>query len=126
MLDRDLADIYGVSTQRLNEQVRRNRDRFPEDFMFQLTLEEAKAIFASRSQFATLKRGQNPKYSPYAFTEHGSRKLEGVVIQGYLPLLTRPAHIVYFFRDVHGECPTTAQANAFGSPQIFLPAVKPL
>jgi hypothetical protein len=72
MLDRDLADVYGVSTKRLNEQVKRNRDRFPEDFMFQLSLEEAKAILISRSQFATLKRGQNPKYAPLAFTEHGA------------------------------------------------------
>lgn len=44
MLDRDLAAIYGVSTKRLNEQVKRNRDRFPVDFMFQLSLEEAKAV----------------------------------------------------------------------------------
>ena len=72
MLDRDLAAIYGVSTKRLNEQVRRNRDRFPEDFLFRLTMEEATALFSSRSQIATLKRGQNPKYAPYAFIEHGA------------------------------------------------------
>jgi phage regulator Rha-like protein len=70
MLDRDLADLYEVSTKRLNEQVRRNRSRFPEDFMFQLTAEEAAAL---RSQSATLKagRGQHRKYFPYAFTEQG-------------------------------------------------------
>jgi hypothetical protein len=70
MLDRDLALLYGVETKRLNEQVRRNTERFPEDFMFQLTKEEA---LSSRSQFATLneQRGQNIKYLPYAFTENG-------------------------------------------------------
>lgn len=54
MLDRDLAQLYGVPTKRLNEQVRRNIKRFPPDFMFQLTKEEAKSL---RSQFATLKHG---------------------------------------------------------------------
>ena len=71
LLDRDLALVYGVSVKRLNEAVKRNRARFPSDFMFQLTWEEADR---SRSQIATLKRGQNIKYLPYAFTEHGSVK----------------------------------------------------
>lgn len=64
MIDRDLAMLYGVETKRLNEQVKRNIERFPEDFMFQLTYEEC-----SRSQIATLniKQGQNIKYLPYAF-----------------------------------------------------------
>jgi hypothetical protein len=53
----------------LNEQIKRNRERFPEDFMFQLTSEEYNSL---RSQFATLKRGQHRKYLPYAFTEHGA------------------------------------------------------
>ena len=63
MLDSDLAELYSVSTKRLNEQVRRNIDRFPEDFMFVLTKEEADSL---RSQFATLKkgRGQHSKYLP--------------------------------------------------------------
>ena len=71
MLDSDLAELYGVSTKRLNEQVRRNIDRFPEDFMFVLTKEEVDFL---RSQIATLKkgRGQHSKYLPYAFTEHGA------------------------------------------------------
>lgn len=71
MLDADLAYLYGVSTGRLNEQVKRNRRRFPADFMFQLTADEARAL---RSQFATLKpgRGKHRKYLPYAFTEHGA------------------------------------------------------
>lgn len=71
MLDRDLAELYGVATSRLNEQVKRNAERFPDDFMFQLTREEAASL---RSQIATFKpgRGQFSKYRPYAFTEHGA------------------------------------------------------
>jgi hypothetical protein len=71
MLDTDLAALYGVSTKRFNEQVRRNHSRFPVDFMFQLTGEEWDAL---RSQFATLNagRGRHRKYLPYAFTEHGA------------------------------------------------------
>lgn len=68
MLDADLAELYGVETRRLNEQVRRNSERFPEDFMFQLTGEE----FANlKSQFATSSWGGRRKL-PYAFTEHGA------------------------------------------------------
>ena len=76
MLDRDLAKIYGAPTEAFNQAVKRNRQRFPEDFMFRLTLEEAKALQASRSQFVTLKRGQNVKYLPYAFTDE-VQKLAG-------------------------------------------------
>lgn len=72
ILASDLAKLYGVTTKRLNEQVKRNRARFPDDFMFQLTSEEAESLRRSRSQFATLKRGRNIKYLPYAFTEHGA------------------------------------------------------
>ena len=76
MLDKDLAELYGVSTKRLNEQVKRNRYRFPEDFMFQLTKEESDF---SRSQFATLKQGQNVKCLSYAFTEQGVAMLSSVL-----------------------------------------------
>ena len=71
LLDTDLAALYDVPTKRFNEQVKRNLERFPADFMFQLTEEEWAAL---RSQFATLKsgRGQHRKYLPYAFTEHGA------------------------------------------------------
>ena len=71
LLDTDLAILYDVPTKRFNEQVRRNLERFPADFMFQLTQEEWDAL---RSQIATLKtgRGQHRKYLPYAFTEHGA------------------------------------------------------
>ena len=93
ILDRDLAMLYGVEVKRLNEQVKRNRDRFPDDFAFRLTPQEVtnlKSQFAtssspgmrsqiatasaqrSRSQIATMKRGHNIKYRPYAFTEHGA------------------------------------------------------
>ena len=72
ILDSDLADIYGVPTKRLNEQVRRNSDRFPPDFLIRLTPEELEEIQRSRSQNATLKRGSNIKYLPFAFTEHGA------------------------------------------------------
>ena len=103
ILDRDLARLYGVETKRLNQQVQRNLERFPEDFMFQLTKEEAelsrsqfatlndgsdnlKSQFAtssedsSRSQFATLNgRGHNIKHLPYAFTENGIAMLSSVL-----------------------------------------------
>jgi phage regulator Rha-like protein len=79
MLDADLAQLYGVTTKRLKEQVKRNRDRFPDDFMFQLRLAEGKSILALRSQFATLKRGQHLKYAPYAFTEHGAIMVANVL-----------------------------------------------
>lgn len=69
ILDADLAALYGVTVKRLNEQVRRNAARFPENFMFRLSTGEWNSL---RSQFATLKRGQHRKYLPYAFTEHGA------------------------------------------------------
>jgi len=68
MIDSDLAQLYGVETKVFNQAVKRNRDRFPEDFMFQLTKEEAESL---RSQFVTLKparRGQHRKYLPHVFT----------------------------------------------------------
>lgn len=69
ILDKDLAELYHVETKRLNEQVRRNSERFPPEFMFQLTKEEWDSL---RSQNATKNgRGQHTKYAPYAFTEHG-------------------------------------------------------
>ncbi len=88
MLDRDLAELFGVATRVLNQAVSRNSERFPDDFMFQLSLEEGKALLLSRSQFASLnsrsqsvilKRGTNLKYRPYAFTEHGTVMLANVL-----------------------------------------------
>jgi len=92
MLDSDLAELYQVPTKRLNEAVRRNSNRFPEDFMFQLTGEEVDSL---RSQFATSNVGPQPdslrfqfetssgrggrRYLPYAFTEHGVAMLSSVL-----------------------------------------------
>ena len=76
ILDRDLAELYDVEIKRLNEQVKRNIERFPESFMFKLTIEEFDSI---RSQNATLKRGAHRKYPPYAFTEQGVAMLSGVL-----------------------------------------------
>ena len=96
VLDSDLAVVYGVTTKRLNEQLRRNRRRFPEDFAFQLTAKEFEAL---RSQFATLEergvrragsnwsqiatlktgRGQYRKYRPWVFTEHGALQAANIL-----------------------------------------------
>ena len=77
MLDSDLAELYGVTTKRLNEQVRRNLSRFPEDFMFQLTELETQLL---RSQIATSKEGRGGRrYLPYAFTEQGVAMLSSVL-----------------------------------------------
>ena len=77
MLDSDLAKLYGVTTKRLNEQVKRNKERFPDDFMFQLTREEAEFL---RSHFATSNPGSGGRrYAPYVFTEHGALMLANVL-----------------------------------------------
>jgi hypothetical protein len=78
MLDSDLAELYQVDVKALNQAVRRNIDRFPADFMFQLTAEEAELL---RSQTVTLKsgRGRHSKYLPYAFTEQGVAMLSSVL-----------------------------------------------
>jgi phage regulator Rha-like protein len=91
MLDSDLAEFYGVEVKRLNEQVKRNIERFPEDFMFQLSEEEYNLLRSQnvtfekwdslRSQNATIevRRGQHRKYSPYAFTEQGVAMLSAIL-----------------------------------------------
>ena len=78
MLDSDLALIYDVDVKRLNEQVKRNNERFPEQFMFKLSTEEYNFL---RSQIATLetKKGSHRKYLPFAFTEHGVSMLSAVL-----------------------------------------------
>jgi len=76
MLDRDLAKLYGVTTGNLNKAVNRNLDRFPDDFMFQLTPDEYNSL---RFQFGILKKGQHSKYLPYAFTEQGVAMLSSVL-----------------------------------------------
>ncbi len=76
MLDADLAELYGVPTKRLNEQVRRNADRFPEDFMFQLTEAEKRQVVAICDHLKRLRYSPN---LPYAFTEHGAVMLASVL-----------------------------------------------
>ncbi|MBN1132563.1 MAG: ORF6N domain-containing protein [Bacteroidales bacterium] len=76
MIDSDLAEIFGVKTYRLNEQVKRNRDRFPEDFMFQLTAEEKQEVIANCDHLEKIKFSST---NPYAFTEHGTIMLANVL-----------------------------------------------
>ena len=77
LLDRDLAALYGVPAKVLNQAVKRNGERFPGDFMFELTWGEWEAVL--RSQFVTLKRGEHRKYRPYVFTEQGVAMLSSVL-----------------------------------------------
>jgi hypothetical protein len=90
MIDEDLAELYGVPTKQLNQQVSRNKRRFPSDFVFRLTKEEAEALRSQfvtsndnvdlRSQIATSKRGRGGRrYLPYVFTEQGVAMLSGVL-----------------------------------------------
>ena len=84
MLDSDLAVVYQVETRVLKQAVRRNRHRFPDDFLFELTADEIASLERSRSQTVTLnssrsKRGSNIKYAPFAFTEHGAVMLASVL-----------------------------------------------
>lgn len=77
MLDSDLAELYGVATKVLNQAVKRNLDRFPEDFMFQMTAPEAESL---RSQIVTSNAGRGGRrYQPYVFTEHGAVMLASVL-----------------------------------------------
>jgi ORF6N domain len=76
MLDSDLARLYEVETKQLKRQVRRNMERFPEDFMFELSSVEYEIL---RSQFGTLKRGEHAKYLPMVFTEQGVAMLSSVI-----------------------------------------------
>lgn len=76
MLDTDLADIYGVKTSRLNEQVKRNLNRFPSDFMFQLTDDEKELVIANCDHLMKIKFSRT---NPYAFTEHGAIMLASVL-----------------------------------------------
>ena len=76
MLDRDLAKLYGVKTKRLNEQVRRNTKRFPDDFMFQLTQQEKNELVANCDRFNTMKHST---VMPYVFTQEGVAMLSSVL-----------------------------------------------
>lgn len=76
MVDADLAELYGVDTKRLNEQVKRNIERFPSDFMFQLTVDEKAEVVANCDHLSRLKYSRT---LPYAFTEHGALMLGNVL-----------------------------------------------
>lgn len=76
MLDSDLAELYGVETKQLKRQVKRNAERFPEDFLFELNMEEQKIL---RSQFGTLRHGAHSKYNIMAFTEQGVAMLSSML-----------------------------------------------
>ena len=80
MLDRDLAALYGVATFRLNEAIKRNRQRFPDDFMFQINVEELRDIMSLTSQSAISNAGRGGRRTmPFAFTEHGVAMLSSVL-----------------------------------------------
>ena len=94
LLDADLATLYGVPTKRLNEQVRRNAERFPDDFMFHLTIEEVEAL--DRSQFATgSQKHRSQRFAPFVFTEHGAimaaAVLNNPLKRGRIRVLLQPA-----------------------------------
>ena len=78
MLDRDLAELYEVTTAALNQAVRRNRERFPEDFMFQLTRSEVARVNRSQIVIGSQKH-RDPQFRPYAFTEQGVAMLSSVL-----------------------------------------------
>ncbi len=78
MLDSDLAELYGVETRVLNQAVKRNADRFPEDFMFQLTVDEVVKLNRSQIVIGSQKH-RDPRFPPYAFTEHGALMLANVL-----------------------------------------------
>lgn len=79
ILDADLANLYGTTTKRLNEQVRRNQERFPEDFMFQLSPEEHAQLLAEKDVFKSKAGRGGRRYMPYAFTEHGAIMAAGLI-----------------------------------------------
>ena len=105
MLDRDLSALYGVKTQALNQAVKRNLHRFPEDFMFQLKLEEYEIL---KSQFVTSSWGGARRALPYAFTEEGVAMLSGVLnskmaIQVHIQIIrtfTRTRESVATYKDL--------------------------
>lgn len=103
MLDRDLASLYGVPVKVLNQAAKRNVERFPGDFMFQLDMNEAKAWWKHvtenrlRSQIVTLKRGEHVKYRPFAFTEHGILMLS-IVLKSERAIQTNIAIMRTFVR----------------------------
>ena len=114
MLDSDLARIYGVPTKAFNQAVRRNVDKFPADFMFRLTAREAQELQRSRSQIVTLKRGQNIKYLPYVFTEHGPIMAANVLNSAQAVQIIRSAGIPQNARLARRQARVGKEACSFG------------
>jgi hypothetical protein len=104
ILDADLARIYGVSTRRLNEQVKRNAERFPEDFAFQLTEKEATDL---RSQFATSRSHGGRRYLPHAFTEHGA--IMAATVLNSKQAVTMSVYVVRAFVQMREELATNRE-----------------
>ena len=91
ILDSDLARIYGVTTKVLNQAIKRNSERFPQDFVFQLNLEESREVTRLRSQTVTSKKGRGGRrYLPYAFTEHGAVMAANVLLFSQIRRLLKP------------------------------------
>jgi hypothetical protein len=106
ILDRDLAAIYGVETRTLNQAVKRNIERFPEDFVFQLTPAEAESL---RSQFVILKsgRGRHAKFLPRAFTEHGA--IQAANVLNSPRAVTMGIHVVRAFVQLRSLLPSNSE-----------------
>lgn len=101
MLDSDLAELYGVETKRLKEQVKRNINRFPERFMFELSKQENELL---RSQNATLKKGEHSKYLPFVFTEHGILMLSNVLkSESAVQVSIRIIDVFVRLREIYAE-----------------------
>ena len=119
MIDRDIAELYGVETKRLNEQVKRNIERFPEEFMFQITREEFESV---KSQFATSRNnmfvGQEggTRKLPYVFTEHGITMLASVLSHAFPTenfCRIYKKFSVGLFRRVEAECFSVRGKNVY-------------
>jgi hypothetical protein len=99
MLDRELAALYGVATKRLNEQAKRNTERFPLDFMFRLTRADTEAL--NRSRFATgSQKHRDPRFPPFAFTEHGA--IMAATVLNSPRAVEMSVYVVRAFVKLHG------------------------
>ena len=124
MLDRDIAVLYGVETRVINQAVRRNKARFPDDFMFQLTKEDIKIL---RSQIVILKENQHLKYMPYAFTEHGILMLSSVLnseraIQANIQIMrafTKMREMLLSYRDLKEKIENMEQKYDYQFKAVF-------
>ncbi len=127
MLDRDLAVLYDVPTKALNQAVKRNADRFPEDFMFQLSMEEYSPILRSQSVTLRSEHGAHPKYPPFAFTEQGIAMLSSVLnskkaihinIQ-IIRTFTKLREMIDAYKDLREKVEELEKTSAESFEQIF-------